>query len=206
MIITSSDLEAHAWWLTTDGARGRRLNREGAELNEVPSHMTIAEARLPRLRGHEITGDASWADLTEANFDDAFLKKASFRGASLASASLRRAIAIRADFTEADLRDADLSMADISEAQFAAADLRRAVLDGANLNLASFAGARLGEASFLGAHGLIHVDVSSRERGSEAAWVDVGVNGDPEILRGSDIVAWLNANGASVDRHEGGTR
>ena len=78
------------------------------------------------------------ADLEEATFRKARLRRCSFRGARLRGANLRRASLQGCSFENADLRDADLTRATVGDLDLRGADLAGAifydtVIDGAEV-------------------------------------------------------------------------
>ena len=96
------------------------------------------------------------ADLSDANFCDANLRRANFSSANLSGADLRCTNLRQADLSGANLIGADLRQADLTDAylvgaNLSGADLRYADLSGANLRYANLSGAKLGRANLIGA-------------------------------------------------------
>ena len=117
----SEILAAHATWLRTDGAEGKRATLARANL-------TRANLARANLAGANLAG----ANLAGANLADANLAGANLAGADLAGANL----------TRANLTDANLARANLADANLAGADLA-----GANLTRADLAGADLTDAT-----------------------------------------------------------
>ena len=153
------------------------------------------------LIGCDLSGcDLSAADLAyghhalsrfcSANLTGAQLLKANYTEADFSDAVLLDAKALRADFRDARLRRADLSGAELTRTSLVDADLRFARMIGANLHNAWLTGAKLHGADL----------ATAREvQTADADWIDVGPEGQEEILRGEAARAWL-LRAAAADR------
>lgn len=168
-------LKAHSEWLSSGGARGKRLTLKGAAVavSDIPGTSIVAsKSVLPRVdmsKAFSPEANFSEADLSGSIFRDAVLEGANFDAAQLAEANLAEANLAgatmrRAKLINADLRRANLHHADLSEAQLQGSKLADAIFDEANLSGADvssadvrrafFRNADVREAIFLGAAGL----------------------------------------------------
>ena len=86
------------------------------------------------------------ADLSKANFIDAFLSGADLSGTNLSSALLCNAVFNSAELISVDLSNADLTLASLNNANLSNANLRKADLSEANLSKANLYRANFNEA------------------------------------------------------------
>ena len=143
---------AHAVWLTSRGAEGKKADfadadLAGADLSEI--NLTSANLRNANLQdavlvnSKFIDADLRGADMSGANMDKADLHNARLRHANLKATLM----------AEVDLRGADLAGANFEGAQMAGADFKDANLLGAQIGGAHMLGANLTQKQIDRAHG-----------------------------------------------------
>lgn len=136
------------------------------------------------------------ANLTDATMTGASLERADLTGCVLTGADLSRVSGRRAvlawarlrhaEIYEADLREADLIGADLGAVVLAGSDLRGSRLEDVAFWRTALKGARLADSVVAGAEGSVYgpVDISKTE--------------EPELLDGTDLVAWFRERKATV--------
>ncbi len=185
-------LHQHRLWQLSNGRIGSRLSALDLDLRSIdPKEIYIAEAELPGAIAKDV--DLHGKDLYAINLGGAQLQ-----GTILRSANLGKALLDAADLTGADLSDASLlrtslvdailvgarlEQASLRKADATGADLRGARLDSADVEGLCLTGAWLEGASFVGLRGTDKL---------RADWIDIGRVRGQSVLRGADVLAWLN--------------
>lgn len=107
--------------------------------------LEAADLRAANLQGADLEGaDLRGADLSEANLQNAILRRANLEGANLQLANIRgadlgKAVLKNVDFFGSNLQEANLDRADLENAKLRNVDLENANLSGANMNGAKVA-------------------------------------------------------------------
>ncbi|MEO0444841.1 MAG: pentapeptide repeat-containing protein [Verrucomicrobiota bacterium] len=133
--ITAEELAAHAEWLSSGGARGKRLDKTGRDLSSK---------NYPKLQANQ-------AHFIGTNFTDANLKEASMIMVDCSGARFERTNLYGADLRSADLGGVILDGVNLAMADLSGADLSGASLKGANLTRTNFTDADLIGADLTGA-------------------------------------------------------
>ena len=122
------------------------------------------------------------SSFNNANLSVVNLNKANLDYTSFINAVLTNITGVRASFFNSNLERANLSYSDLRGVDLREANLRKAVLIETNLEKADFTGANMYNTDLRGAKGI---------ESTYTSWIDVGKEGFPRRLKGTEMTKWL---------------
>ena len=196
-------VQSYIDWLNTQGKQGEELGAStmdlrGSDLTGVPmKYLYIIQADLRNCNFNEC--DFSKSDLSASTLNASKFVNANFRKADLSECEAQETDFTRASFVGAKFYRTEIFGSCLKEAYLNASWLHETDLRESDLSGVWFGpGGKSGTTTFKETK--VHAIKVAGAGGWVEGTVDIGTEGEPHIIRGTELAQWFQENGASEVR------